>query len=722
MSLRVQLEILATNEQASLSFVPRLQRPRRVLELEARHPANLGCREFLRGRLVICRASPTVGMKLRFAQGALLRWWRGSVGAQILSDVDDTIKCSGGPRGGGIDECGYRKEIYPGAVQFMLEIACGRAAGTFSKDRPPPSVRLLSARPEKLGFLRMKPTSKVAREFQRVAEANELPSWGIDFQGSKYGRLRDVFPALLGDFRPFGRTKLRNWEEVLGTDVGQQKAVFLGDNGQGDVQAAHDMAMFGPPFVAAFIHQVADNKAVDHPRIRYFHGYLEASKIALQMRLISPSGHRRVGGDVKASNLASLCRLHAADPQRYSHYPCISVTGDLLWPDGSPVPESLGLRADDQTTRLRKCGSSKAMMLINQGNRCAKLLAELEEFRRWEQDFDKGSLQLLQPLYRLLDRKMVVRMQIDSMVAALKEEQAAEVKKKDYCIEELQKNRLAFDDKKREGDEFSAAAEDLKQKVKALDMQTADVQAQVGELKKQQKLAAQNREKENAEFQKVVEQQRQTQVLLKKALGVLAAFYNKKDDGSFLQEEPETFGGYKKNSANNGVMMMLQHLIADAKEMEAESTAAEREAQQDYEDFGKEIGSMFVSLGCRGRRSIFDSSWVLNSSCPRTCSLKRRGVLPLACESGSETIAALATKDKELQDQAEQKAKLSERMVQARQSEEGAEAEVQNLAGLKADLHETCDFLVENFDARQKARADEVEALLEAKSNLSGAK
>mmetsp|Transcript_19036 Transcript_19036/g.44711 ORF Transcript_19036/g.44711 Transcript_19036/m.44711 type:complete len:459 (-) Transcript_19036:564-1940(-) len=79
-----------------------------------------------------------------------------------------------------------------------------------------------------------------------------------------------------------------------------------------------------------------------------------------------------------------------------------------------------------------------------------------------------------------------VRMQIDSMVAALKEEQAAEVKKKDYCIEELQKNRLAFDDKKREGDEFSAAAEDLKQKVKALDMQTADVQAQVGELKKQQ--------------------------------------------------------------------------------------------------------------------------------------------------------------------------------------------------------------------------------------------
>ncbi|CAE7556115.1 psbJ [Symbiodinium natans] len=271
-----------------------------------------------------------------------------------------------------------------------------------------------------------------------------------------------------------------------------------------------------------------------------------------------------------------------------------------------------------------------------------------------------------------------VRKQIDAMVAALKEEQAAEVKKKDYCIEELQKNRLAAADKTREGEEFSAAAEDLKQKVKALDLQTAEVQAQVAGLKKQQKLAAQNREKENAEFQKTVQEQRQTQVLLKKALGVLAAFYNTKGEGSFLQKahpkEPDTFGGYKKSSANNGVMMMLQQLIADAQEMEAESTAAEREAQKDYEDFGK------------------------------------------------ETIASLATKDKELEDQAEQKAKLTERMVQARQSKKGAEAEVANLAGLEGDLHESCDFTVQNFDARQKARNDEVEALLEAKSNLSGAK
>ena len=87
------------------------------------------------------------------------------------------------------------------------------------------------------------------------------------------------------------------------------------------------MVQFGPPFVAAFIHRVAEKKAsvlntrgvgsmfpsaeaspapsgepdspeaVDHPRIRYFHGYLDASKIALEKRLISRSGHLRVGQD-----------------------------------------------------------------------------------------------------------------------------------------------------------------------------------------------------------------------------------------------------------------------------------------------------------------------------------------------------------------------------------------------------------------------------------------
>lgn len=231
-----------------------------------------------------------------------------------------------------------------------------------------------------------------------------------------------------------------------------------------------------------------------------------------------------------------------------------------------------------------------------------------------------------------LDSFTEVQEKIDAMVAALKKEQADEVKKKDYCIEELNKNKISADGKKRQGEGLDATVQDLKEKLKAVEVDTKELDGEVLELKKQQKLAAQNREKENSEFQKVVQEQRQTQVLLKKAMQVLAGFYNKPLE-SFLQDpkEPETFGSYKK-AGGNGVMLMLQQLIADAKAMEVESSTAEREAQKDYEAFGK------------------------------------------------ETINALKTKGKALEDKAAEKAKLEEKFVMTRQSKKGVEKEVDTLA------------------------------------------
>merc|ERR1719453_2404544 len=40
----------------------------------------------------------------------------------------------------------------------------------------------------------------------------------------------------------------------------------------------------------------------------------------------------------------------------------------------------------------------------------------------------------------------------------------------------------------------------------------------------------------------------------------------------------------------------------------------------------------------------------------------------------------------------------------------------------EADLHKSCDFVLKNFDIRQAARDQEVEALRQAKAILSGAK
>merc|ERR1719197_1049153 len=48
--------------------------------------------------------------------------------------------------------------------------------------------------------------------------------------------------------------------------------------------------------------------------------------------------------------------------------------------------------------------------------------------------------------------------------------------------------------------------------------------------------------------------------------------------------------------------------------------------------------------------------------------------------------------------------------------------ELEGLDQTSKDLHASCDYLLKNFDARQKARAAEMDALNEAKAILSGAK
>lgn len=275
-----------------------------------------------------------------------------------------------------------------------------------------------------------------------------------------------------------------------------------------------------------------------------------------------------------------------------------------------------------------------------------------------------------------------VKGKIDTLIANLKKEQVDEVEKKDYCIAQFQKNKLATDKKTSIAKKLGAKAEEQKMKMQKASEAMDALKSDIEELKKQQTLVSQNREKENAEFQKVVKEQRLTQDLLKKALDSLAAFYNKAggEPGSFLQkakanpEEPETFRSYQKSSSSNGVMLMLQQLVADAKEMETEATAAEAESQADYEAFTKDM------------------------------------------------TADLEKKTKTIADKADFSAKSEEEFLEAKQSKKGVEKELDTLAGTKLDLHESCDWAMQNFDARQKARVEEMDALNTAKAYLSGAK
>jgi len=48
--------------------------------------------------------------------------------------------------------------------------------------------------------------------------------------------------------------------------------------------------------------------------------------------------------------------------------------------------------------------------------------------------------------------------------------------------------------------------------------------------------------------------------------------------------------------------------------------------------------------------------------------------------------------------------------------------ELDGLGNEKSDIKKSCDFVLKNFDIRQQARDEEVEALRQAKAILSGSK
>merc|ERR1711957_783953 len=169
--------------------------------------------------------------------------------------------------------------------------------------------------------------------------------------------------------------------------------------------------------------------------------------------------------------------------------------------------------------------------------------------------------------------------------------------------------------------------------------------------------------------------------LLKAALGVLQDFYGKKAASLVQQKQepvgpppPPGFEGYKNNAASGGVMSMIEQIINGAKAMEAEAIRSEEDAQKAYEDFVK------------------------------------------------ETNASIEAKSKDIVNKSEEKAKAESDLVEAQKEKEGVVLELEQLSNYNAELHQSCDFVLKNFDLRQTARDEEVEALRQAKAILSGAK
>merc|ERR1719379_1952992 len=278
-----------------------------------------------------------------------------------------------------------------------------------------------------------------------------------------------------------------------------------------------------------------------------------------------------------------------------------------------------------------------------------------------------------------LDAFEKVKQAIDDMIAELLKQKEDEIKQKDFCVDGFNENEKQTTEKTREKTDLETLIEDLTMKIEELHKAIETLKAEIGELQVQMKRAGENREKENKEFQQTVAEQRATQALLTKALDVLKGFYGEK---ALLQQKqepagpppPPGFKEYKKNAASGGVMKLIQQIIEDAAAMEAEAIKGEEDATKAYETFV------------------------------------------------TDTNASIEAKAKDIVNKSEEKAKLEVQRTEAEKQHAEAVAELENLSNENADLHKACDYILKNFEIRQTARDEEVEALKQAKAILSGSK
>jgi septal ring factor EnvC (AmiA/AmiB activator) len=311
---------------------------------------------------------------------------------------------------------------------------------------------------------------------------------------------------------------------------------------------------------------------------------------------------------------------------------------------------------------------------------------------------------------------------IDGMVLVLKEEQKNDDAQKAFC----DKDMAAKEDEKKDTESAISTSEAFIEETAAASEETAEeiaaLQKDIKALDKAVAEATEQRKEEHSDFLQFQTENNAALQLIEKAKNRLYKFYRpnlyKEAPKQELTDEekilaasgrsdmiateapvmiagttqtvfvqfrahvrkaappppPDTWGAYqKKDGKSNGVIGLMDMLMKELQGDVTEATHDEETSQKDYE------------------RLMSDSQ-----------------------ASRAQNVESITDKEGA-------KADMDVKVEQTKQQKASQETELGNVKQYIVQLHASCDFLVENFDLRKAARANELESLANAKSVLSGA-
>jgi len=278
-----------------------------------------------------------------------------------------------------------------------------------------------------------------------------------------------------------------------------------------------------------------------------------------------------------------------------------------------------------------------------------------------------------------LDAFTKVKVAMDKMLVQLQAQQKTEYAKNEDCKKEIDTTEDKIKDHSNTKDDLDLKHTDLTNTLEVLASDTGSLKDEVAEMEVNLKQAGEQRKSENVVYQQSISDQRATITILNMAADRLKKFYTPSAGlvqvhlHSQAAPPKSSSNAYEKSSNSGGVMQLLSTIISDAQSVEAELKISEQHGQKNYAEFV------------------------------------------------SETTTSIEANRKDIAQKEEQAAEAKGEKSETQESQLSNDAALTKLNDLLMATHGDCDYVLKYFDLRQSTRAEEMDAIKEAKAILSGA-
>lgn len=186
-----------------------------------------------------------------------------------------------------------------------------------------------------------------------------------------------------------------------------------------------------------------------------------------------------------------------------------------------------------------------------------------------------------------------VKKMIKDLITKLMEEAANEADHKEFCDTELASNKQTRDDLTAQAEDLQAQIDQDTALAEKMTKDIAGLDAAVSELEATVLKATGERQEEKAKNEETIADAKEASAAVAQALKVLKEFYAKAATSTALVQKkgpaddvPETFDEpYQGNQdAKGGVVGMLEVIASDFARLEADTTSAEKSAQNQYDE------------------------------------------------------------------------------------------------------------------------------------------